>query len=107
MPVVLPGSPNYAYVGRDDGTVQMIQLSNTGADPKGVIVIDQNVAGTDVYDPSLDFEGSAQRLVAVSGGVMRRAIRATARAAATAITTSRTRTPQNGAPTIRRGRAYR
>jgi outer membrane protein assembly factor BamB len=68
MPVAV-ASLNRAYVGRDDGTIQQIQLSDTQGTPQGVVVVN---LGAIVFDPSLDIEGGAadfNRLVVAAGGV--------------------------------------
>lgn len=55
-------SPERLYVGRDDGSVQQLDLGGT---PQGVMNID---AATTVGDPVVDAEGSAFRLVAATAG---------------------------------------
>jgi outer membrane protein assembly factor BamB len=70
LPVVLPGNPvSYAFIGRDDGTLQMIEL---GLIPlaRGAIYIQQ--ATTDVYDPSIDLEDGSPVIVVVAGTTVKR-----------------------------------
>jgi hypothetical protein len=67
MPVVFP-SANKAFIGRDDGRVQQIDLA-LGA-PEGTLQVAP--APADVYDPSLDVEGGApdiNRLIVAAGGM--------------------------------------
>lgn len=74
LPVVLPGAvTSHAFVGRDDGTLQMIELGTT-AKPKGAIYIQDGApSGVDVYDPSIDFElDGSPRVVVASGTTVKR-----------------------------------
>ena len=70
MPVVLPGSSNRAYVGRDDGKMQEVDLSTPLAG-----VVSPPITGTP-WDPSLDSSipfGTPDRLIVAStDGSLRR-----------------------------------
>ena len=65
LPVVLPGgAASFAFLGRDDGTLQMIELDPLAPVPRGAIDIE---IGSTVYDPSIDLEGGSAVIVAVAG----------------------------------------
>jgi hypothetical protein len=69
MPVAV-ASLNRAYVGRDDGTIQQIQLSTERGTLQGVVFVNPVNPGAVVVDPSLDVEGGAadfNRLVVAAG----------------------------------------
>jgi len=71
LPVVLPGeTASYAFLGRDDGTLQMIELNPGAPASQGAIYIES--ALTDVYDPSIDLEDGLPVIVVVAGTTVKR-----------------------------------
>jgi hypothetical protein len=65
-PVVLPGlTESKAFVGRDDGHLQQIQLD--GGQPEGVIQI-AALTTEDVFDPVIDTDPVSGHAVVVAGG---------------------------------------
>jgi hypothetical protein len=72
-PVVLPGpSESKAFIGRNDGFLQMVGLD--GGTPQGVLQI-STTAGATVFDPVLDTDpgsGVVNRLVVVGGATVAR-----------------------------------
>jgi hypothetical protein len=70
LPVVLAGGPvSYAFIGRDDGTLQMIELNPLTPVSRGAIYIE---SGSTVYDPSIDVEDGSAVIVAVAGTTVKR-----------------------------------
>ncbi len=65
-PAVLPGpSESKAFIGRNDGYLQMIKLD--GGQPQGIIQVAASTVD-DVYDPAIDFDFSLNPRVVVVGG---------------------------------------
>ena len=67
LPVVLPGAVSYAFVGRNDGLLQMLQLGETDLSHRGAVTIEDTYVG-DVYDPSMDLDIASGTLRIVAAG---------------------------------------
>ena len=74
-PIVLPGTPSRAFIGRNDGYIQMLELTDTDLAYKGIVTASPAAPNNaEVYDPSFD-EGDA-KITVVSGTQINRLQRA-------------------------------